>query len=336
MKQTGKWKDHLLKSSLPLQQLVSEKLEKHELYVTGEYTYSRSNERDVETEFSVDLRAFNLLKRRKRHWGNLNVLIECKYNHPGVRWIFSQHPKESDVTAGCISCLEDLCTERLENKHPLYKIDNELRFCTHGVELYEQGVDPNAISHGLSQLRYALPNLVADECRMQVSILNEEDLSICFICPILVTTASLYILKFGLSLQAFQCASSLNDVAEEVDALVVHQAPGPQLLTYCHQIVRTIHLQHPEVKQRLEEIRAVSKPAEWQTVLPPTWHFNHYFTYITENILVVRFEALDQLLKKVHNSVLEAGKSAKRVAALSTDLKKRVAHVVPIAPKGKL
>ena len=43
-------KNHLLKSGLPLEHLVSEMLSEHGLYVSGEYSYMRTNEAGIETE----------------------------------------------------------------------------------------------------------------------------------------------------------------------------------------------------------------------------------------------------------------------------------------------
>ena len=270
-KQTNRWKDYLLKSSLPLEQMVSEKLEKHKFYVSGEYTYSRTNEHEIETEFSVDLHAFDLLQLRGERWGNLNVLIECKYNYPGVEWVFSPHPKESLVIVDCIRCLEDLSTKRLRNKKPLYKIGHELQYCTRGIELNKSGADLNTIPRGLHQLRYALPNLVAQEHQAQATVWNEEDLVISLVCPILVTTASLHILKSDLGLEDYQSASSLGEVAEEVDALVVYQEPGSQLYRYCERVAQALHKQHPEIELRLDEFKRILEPTKQERVLPSTW-----------------------------------------------------------------
>lgn len=173
--------------------------------------------------------------------------------------------------------------------------------------------------------------MVAQEHRAQTTVWNEEDLVISFVCPILVTTASLHILKFGLGLEAFQSASSLDEVAEEVDALVVYQEPGPQLHRYCRQIVQALHKQYPEIKPRLDEFEQVLEPTKERRVLPSTWAFNDNFTSATSDILVVRLDALDSLLKAVRGSVEKAGGSVRRIATLAVDLEKRTKQVVPVS-----
>ena len=64
------WKDALLKTSLPLEHMIAEKLDRRGFEVCGEYSYVRTNAQGVSTEFSADLWAFSLLKKRKGgYWG---------------------------------------------------------------------------------------------------------------------------------------------------------------------------------------------------------------------------------------------------------------------------
>jgi hypothetical protein len=79
-KSNKKWKDFLLKTSMPLEYLVAEKLSELKYGIQCEYNYLRPNETGVPTEFSVDIWAVNnLFKKNFGLWANLNYLIECKY-----------------------------------------------------------------------------------------------------------------------------------------------------------------------------------------------------------------------------------------------------------------
>lgn len=304
------------------------KLEKHGFYVSGEYAYSRTNEHKVETEFSVDLHASDFLEHGTETLCELNFLVECKYNYPGVKWIFSPHPAETIVFANNITYLQDLCTKRLAETGPLSELDPRLEYCTRGIELHKNGADLNAISRGLNQLRYALPNLVAQECRSQMLAWHEDDLVVSLICPVLVTTASLNVLKTGLTLDTFQAASSLDEVATEVDALIVYQEPGPHLLNYCRQIARILHKQYPDIRTRLDEFEQILG-REKTKLLPSTWAFNEHFSSVTQNILVVHLDALDQFLANARESAFRVGKTAEQVASLSVDLEQRTRIIVP-------
>jgi hypothetical protein len=208
-----------------------------------------------------------------------------------------------------------------------------LSFCTKGIEIYENGFDPNTISRGLNQLRYALPNLVAQESRAQINVWNEEDLLINFICPILVTTADLYVLKSGLDLQDFQSASSLTDISNEVDALIAYQESGPHLYSYCDQVAQSTHKRYPEIKRRLEEVDHILKEIGKPRTTPSVEWYNEHFITASTRILVVRFSALDQIMKVVQSSVMNVRKSSQRIARLTADLKKRERHFVTIVPE---
>ncbi|WP_157507054.1 hypothetical protein [Ktedonobacter racemifer] len=74
------WKDNILKSSLPLEQLVSEVLEHNDLYTAGAYSYIRPNDHNIDTEFSVDVFAHqDFSSSRAQKMGRSNFLVECKY-----------------------------------------------------------------------------------------------------------------------------------------------------------------------------------------------------------------------------------------------------------------
>lgn len=345
----NKWKDYLLKSSLPLEQIVSEKLERQGFIGVGEYSYIRLNEHGARTEFSVDLHAFELIPRAEQDeqfWAILNVLIECKYNYPGVKWVFTPHPSESVIVVGCITALDSLCTERLDDEipwieDPLYMLDNQLPYCNRGIEIHGSGADPNTILRGLNQLRYGLPNLVAQECANQIRTSNDEDLQISFICPILVTTANLYRLKTGIDLEAYQSATSLTDIADEVDALIAYQETGPDLYRYCETVAKKLHKQYPQILHRLDEAVALSTPATpaelgGLKVIPvgttkPA--FDSHIVSERNRILVVRLQALEDVLSTVWEAVRKAEKSLKRIAALSKGPDDEVARLVPVARK---
>src|ERR1044072_4720315 len=115
---TKKWKDALLKTSLPLEYLIANKLRKREYLVWGEYSFIRKSEQNIDTEFSVDLRASEILTKQREYWAELNLLIECKYNYPGVKWIFAPHPDEFSGS-GVINIFQELSTKHISAFGPL-------------------------------------------------------------------------------------------------------------------------------------------------------------------------------------------------------------------------
>jgi hypothetical protein len=280
-KESSKWKDYLLKSGLPLEHLVSEKLEAKEFYICGEYRYTRRGERGSPTDFSVDVHAFLFLRDSPgSHWGKLNLLVECKYHHPGVRWIFAPHARESlaSFIGGCVAHFDDPTTYRIKNRAPLGMMERELDICTRGVALHPGGCESKPVDDGLYQLRYAIPSFIAGEVREQVTTGNEEDLLIVFLRPLLVTTASIHVLNEGITLEAFQEAGSLDGVSAEVDALVVFQEPGPELWGYCHQTLARLHAEDPDIWDRLEQAQGVLTPPGKESTLPASFDFRRKFS----------------------------------------------------------
>ena len=58
-----------------------------------------------------------------------------------------------------------------------------------------------------------------------------------FIGLILVTTAKLYVLQTGQSLETYLSAQSLDEIAYPTEALIVSQELGPDLLQYSREII---------------------------------------------------------------------------------------------------
>lgn len=323
----NRWKEFLLKSSLPLEQLVSEKLELQGLYVVGEYPYTRYNEQNMQTEFSVDLHAFKFLglENTAGSWGTLEFLIECKYNHPGVKWIFlPQH--EDSLVIGYIHYIQELSNRYIEDTSPLYKLDHELPYCGKGIELNSSGFDPNSISRGLYQLRYGLPHVIAHAVGNQVGSWGDDFVGIAFFCMVLVTTADLYVLKQGLDLETYLSAKSIEDISTQTDALIVFQETGPHLSEYYGGIAQKLHEEHPEIKQMLKEAKALLHPKD-KLFVPPTHTFDSKVAPEHTRIVVVHLNALDDILERIEDSIIAIKKHAKKFATFVVNQQTGTRHL---------
>ena len=331
-KTSNKWKDSLLKTSLPLEYLVADKLDKKGFFVAGEFSFTRRNEQGIDTEFSVDLRASNLLEKPRSHdyWANLNLLIECKYNHPAVKWIFAPHPENSVVITGVINVFQDLCTRRISKEDELYRLDSDLDFCVKGIELHETDANPQSITRGLHQIRWAIPQLTAEMFREQANTNHDGDLHIGFLCPIVVTNAPLYVFRRGLSLHKFQTASKLEDVADKVEALVVYQERGPQLNEYLRNIITNLNTTTPNINERLNSLWHIIRTPKERKYLHSTWDFDQTIDSISVRVLVVTLDAFDRVISKIQSSVTKSGRTLKRVASLNLEEGKSKAVIEPL------
>lgn len=333
----NKWKNALLKTGLPLEYLISEKLSDKGFGIGGEFSYIRKNEQNINTEFSVDLNGFKLIKKGKDdYWADLMFLIECKYNYPGVKWVFTPHSKESFITSGIVNTFDNLCTSKVENTKFINSLDDNLYYCVKGVELHELDSNVQSITRGLYQLKYAVPQLAKRTLQTQITTWNDEDLNIGFICPILVTTASLFVFNERLNLTEIEKAKNLSEIAEEVDALVVHQENTPQLDDYIRELTRKLYSDFPEIIERLESAAKIQgKPIS--NFLPESFGLNHRIKHSAENVLVVTYNYFEKMVSKIHNAVQKSGKSLKQFATLKKDMTKRRSWIEPISapPKAK-
>lgn len=283
-----RWKDDLLKSSLPLEHLVAEKLGRKNLLIAGEYPYIRPNGQNVETEFSADLHAYAIFRNSSEstYKSRLNFLIECKYNYPGVKWVFSPHARGRG---------EPLSIHTLEQRDNDVSIDSprnlylDLPICTHGICLYNSGYDPNAIAHGLDQIRYALPNLVLQEAGNVQGFRASIKLERSFTCLILVTTADLYVLKSDQNLEDYRSAKILDDVATQVDTLIVAQERGPSLQKYCEWLI------DPSGKFRQNR--------DYGDRIVLDRHVDSFFPKVFQ-VIVVHFEALEKIIDMIKNNII--------------------------------
>jgi hypothetical protein len=311
IKNDKKWKDALLKTSLPLEYLVADMLRKREYFVGGEYSFIRKNEQNVDTEFSVDLRASEVFKKRRDYWAEFNLLIECKYNYPGVKWIFAPHPEP--LSSGGINIFQELSTKQIFDFGPLYRFSEELPSCIKGIELHDSDANLQSIPRGLYQLKYAVLQLALDLIKQQMRMVHDDELLVNFVCPILVTTASLHVFRRKLNLDRFQRASSLENIADQVEALIVYQERKPQIDDYTNKITTDLYNQLPELRTRLEQINAVRNIDRiWRRKgYSAVRDFDRHLQSSTESVLVVTYDAFDKVLSKVRKSIIESGQSVR-------------------------
>lgn len=327
-KSNKNWKDALLKTSLPLEYLVAEKLSKLRCGIQGEYHYLRPNEQGILSEFSVDIWAVSsLLKKNNVMWGNLNYLIECKYCYPSVKWLFAPHTKTDTqhlFEISIIHTLDRLCTKQIWDKKPLWRLIKQFPLCFKGVELHPNDATAQNIERGRSQLRYGLTRLAVHLSETQMMHLHDEDLYLEFVCPILVTTADLYVLKAGLNLDDFKNADSPANIATKVSALILTNPYSHLFSTYSDEILSDLHKKKPDINTRLEQLKKLKTKMSGQLEdnrnISESFWFDWGMREVSERILVINYNEFESLVKKLRQTVIKAGNSLTRVGILNNDL----------------
>lgn len=310
------WKEQLLKSGIPLENQVANILDELGFQVWGEYPYIRISESGNAIECSVDLHVSTQIRNKQlKEWGALDLLIECKYNHQDIKWVFMPTPKKSMVVTGVINVQAALCTNRISNIHPLFDFDKDLPYCVKGVLLHSRGFDPKTIQHGLNQIKYAIPRLLETSIIIQITARQEEELNIHFLCPILVTTASLHVLKHQIDIDSIEHSSKFENISNTVDALVVLQTAGPELIDYSENIIERLSKAYPGVKKRLFEAWEIFKKSKEKYLFD--WdYFCGDIIHSSDRILVVNLYALKKQIKRLKRTLCNVGKHLKQFGVL--------------------
>lgn len=331
-KQTNKkWKNALLKTSLPLEYLVAEQLSDLRFGIQGEYHYLRPNEQGIPTEFSIDIWAVTeLFKKNRLIWAGLNYLIECKYCHPGIKWLFAPHTKsdtEHLLEGSTVYTLDQLCTRQIFDKRPIWNLAKQFPICFKGVELHQKDATSQNIERGRSQLRYGTPRLAIHLYECHMMNFNDEELHLEFICPILVTTAELFVLKNGLGLNDFRNVNELSEIASEVPALILTNPYSHLFVDYADEIIKNLHSKSPSIDERIEQLDVLLKKKtgeneddmrSWASI-----SFDFDIREMSRRILVVNYNSIESIHNLLRKAIIRSGKSLTQIGVLEFDISKR-------------
>ena len=232
----AKWKPALLRTGLPFEYFVSKALEAKGFDVSGEFAFTRKERDGTNVECSVDLKAEHLIGERAEN-GNwqkavqLNLLVECKYNVPGSHWVLAPRPREILSLGREEMVLVDQCSCGFVENRSVVLLPEQTPICLKGVVLHEGAGDAqdHTIQHGLSQLRYAMPRLVASALSEQLGGGEEYGMPLFLLGSLLVTSAPIRVLKPELSMETYNAAQGLDDISTVVPYVCVSNPLGPDL-----------------------------------------------------------------------------------------------------------
>jgi hypothetical protein len=310
-----KWKEHLLGSGLPLENEVARSLTKLGFSVWGEYKFQQPTSSGEPCDRSVDEHAVDLLSDRLLgSWSEVDLLVECKYNKPGSGWVFTPHRSDA-LIIGVTSVVDHLTTRSLADRTPLEDYQKPLVHCIRGELLHERGANDAAVGHGLDQLDYALPNLLADLLQDQSTTRNEEDLQISFVCPMLVTNAELFILRDDADMKRVRNAETLSDVVQRVDRLVVDREASRSLKSYRSSVFHQVLSDSKDAQQRFDVLDA--ERAEREGTPLYGWSDVEYRLFsMCDKSLVVSADALEDWVRGLKAAITRCARGVRRRARL--------------------
>jgi len=301
MTNSSEWKSKLVSSSLPLEYECAQILVSKGFSLTADYKYSRIDSNDSnEKDFSVDLDAALVYNLHKSDQGSthLELLVECKQKKPDSKWFFLPDPnplhKSEISTRGDIIHPVDEFSRYFfshSSKNKLSDFFEKRQICYKGTEinLTNGNVFDSEIKHGISQLQYALPRLLIQNivhC-LKGFVINKSYSYLFMYCPILVTTADIYVAKDNLKTIDIENADTLDQIAEQVPCLIISSDIGPDFETHCIRESEKLAIQRfTSSLKELEKIRDENGGYEYRSPLlitrgllnADTFRLQEYFT----------------------------------------------------------
>jgi hypothetical protein len=233
------WKDKLLSSSVPLEYEVAKILVDKGYVVDFDYTYKRLDEKE-EKDFSVDVYAdaFYPFNENKPIHFTIEMLVECKFRSPNVKWLFlpdiNTINSGRSVSYGPVKVIDEFSDISIKERFhfPYTNIH-----CLKGTEVnVNKGeVHGDQITHGTYQLLYALPYVLRSMIFQKLQGPLDE-LQPAVICPILVTTAELYVVNYEFDINSVRSAESFEELSTKVDCLELNISVPPSFNQHCKNI----------------------------------------------------------------------------------------------------
>ncbi|OPY77991.1 MAG: hypothetical protein A4E65_02485 [Syntrophorhabdus sp. PtaU1.Bin153] len=225
------WKDALLGSGLPLEYSVAQILKEFDSGLQQEYQYMRPNEHGIPTQFSVD-QYVNLFPTQDQF---VELFIESKYRRDGTQWLFS--PQSSSFTNDfsfreTLTYLDAFSDVGKVNHEAVHRFLNGYMGAVKGVEIQNDQPNPQSIERGIAQLKYAISAEIPVCFEHQLDHLLGKQSPIFILLPVLVTTAQLWRLKEGTTIDLIRSAGNLSDIGDQLDVLFLCITPDNMLQEY--------------------------------------------------------------------------------------------------------
>lgn len=246
------WKDHLLKSGVPLEYEVAAAMSGAGMAIEADFSFMR---RDVAglKEMSVDIAAHFYGPTENELGFELYALMECKYRSPEKTLLLLEDPNNGGfspiILGGTVASIDAFVPFHLP-LNGFVAMEQELPYVYKGVEIFDNGAIEEEVRHGIQQLRYAAPARLRHAIDFSLSSHHLEDRSAIFYTNILVTNSPLRLLNRNADIKAVRAASTLDDISTPIDMAILFSDYGPDFEDH----VRSIF--HSGAAERLQSAQA--------------------------------------------------------------------------------
>lgn len=236
------WKKALLQSSMPLEFEASRLLVSRGFMVNSDFKYAWSDSEAFQ-DAAIDLHAVSELPSSDRNpaEGKIELLVNCESRHPDILWMFPPDPNRSEFSSefssgrsGPALRVIDQFSPYVISTGPSADLDAGLPLCGRGIEIDAGTGETSGAPHkrGVAQLQNALPRIFTENTLEFLTGPAHLNLPFLF-CPVLLTTAPLYVMKKEVRIQDIEAADSVTDIGDPHPFLVLHSDYSPDFKTRC-------------------------------------------------------------------------------------------------------
>lgn len=236
---SGKWKNKLLSSGLPLEFEAAKILAAKGFTVTPDYTYAR-NDLGILKDFSVDAHgsAYIPFTDPNRITCSLDILVECKHRHRNVKWLCLPDVNKDDcspfIAGHTIRSVDEFSDSFLPDNVGV-DFDLQSPSCFKCIEIDVNGrVYDSELRHGIAQLQYALPRLLTDQVLCNIYAHREDNRPFLF-CPILLTSADIHLAHDGFDVSTVENSAEIEDFSDVKPYVVAYYDVGPDFKAHCRE-----------------------------------------------------------------------------------------------------
>ncbi len=313
-------------SGMPLKFQAANALVGRGFSVRTDYRFGRTAPADQgplerrETRVDLYAVAHSPFSKPDKMTAQVELLAECAHRRPGTAWMFLPDPNTgagSPAVQGRTVRAVDQFSPYAMGASALEALEADLPVCQAGLEIdMDTGsTDFSALDRGLTRLQYALPRLFAENVMRYMTAPPPENVPFLF-CPILITTAPLYVMDPGAGVDRFASVDRIDDLAGETPYLVMYLDYGPEFEALCRaECTQMTALQRSDKAMLIEQKRA--RYSDSQDFLPFTiidalitgerFYLSAFFTQFIVCTLSAFPELLDRL-KKTAVSTLRSRK----------------------------
>lgn len=330
MKKLGKkdWENFsraLFKSGIPLELSVSRDLEKVGFISSGPFTYTRKDQADsdLKKDFSVDILASKSIGKESPDFVKLQKIrflaaLECKHQLDDVFWIFPPS-LESLISRTRNGVFQELLDARMFNSSVYHRLPDGTKNVVQGVSIKKGVGNPNGkvIYRALNQITFGSAAVISARILLSQLDSPSRETTPCFILlPVIVTTASVAVIKAGLTISDIEKSEDPKEVLEEVDYVVLHQSLSSEQTQFSLDKMKRLKQDFENyIEERNPDITVSEMEKEWNS-----FRVRNAYFYPTR-VIVVQYEKLgpvistfsDMFISERENFLGEASKKPKEV-----------------------